>query len=1061
MSSISAGSTSSYLNISHHLSFVHYNVQSILPKMDILTAELSDFDILAFSETWLRPEISTDSILIPSFFKPERKDRPTDAHGGVMIYVKDNITYTRRQDIELPGIECIWIEVIVKHNRMLFGLFYRAPDTDQFYYSTMEDSIHLAVDTGIRNIIVTGDFNYNMLNNETQRKISNICQQFSLTQCITEPTHYTERSASLIDLILTSNRNTIISSGVADPFLPQQVRYHCPIYGILNFCKPKSVSLERNIWLYDRGNYDLLREKASLLNWVELQDDDINIYAKNITDTIMDLSKQCIPNKSVRVKSSDPPWITSSVKKHIRARRRLYRKAKQTDDVEHWNRFRRHRNKTLSLIRKAKQLHIDKLKEKLTSNQLSSKDWWATLKHFISPSRSSSIPPLNINNVVVSDPTEKANLLNNYFRDQTILNDNNVEVPLCPPHDVISELNSLVLNPEEVLSILKSLPTGKAVGPDGVSNRILKELAEKIHIPLTRLFNHCLSKSCVPLDWKKSNVSPVPKSDDTSLPSNYRPISLLSNIDKVFERCISKHVYNHLHVNNILTSFQSGFTPRDSTTNQLTFLYNTFSEALDSGKEVRVVFCDISKAFDQVWHNGLLCKLKAAGITGTLLDWFKDYLADRKQRVVIPGVMSDWNDIKAGVPQGSILGPLLFLIFINDIVTDIGSNIRLFADDTSLYIIVENPDEAARCMNFDLHTIFDWACKWLVKFCPPKTDSMLLSRKLLRPYHPPLFMSDTQIKEVAHHKHLGIYLSSDCSWHTHINYIKEKAWQRLNVMRRLKFVLDRRSLETIYTSFIRPLLEYGDMIWDNCTLYEKRELDKIQNEAARIATGASALVSIEALHNEIGWESLQTRRTNHKLSLFFKMQHDLTPSYLSNLVPPSVSETSRYALRNADDYTTILCNSQHHYSSFLPTVVRDWNNLPQQAKQIGSLISFKAFLTKDKIQIPKYYYTGKRKWQVMHTRIRTNSSALNTDLFRKNIVDSASCTCGAIENAYHFFFMCGRYTNQRNELFHDLDFIPHLSLNLLLYGDVSKSIDYNIRIFEAVHKFIERSRRFN
>ena len=159
------------------------------------------------------------------------------------------------------------------------------------------------------------------------------------------------------------------------------------------------------------------------------------------------------------------------------------------------------------------------------------------------------------------------------------MNDNNVEVPFCPPHDVISELNSLGLNPEEVLSILKSLPTGKAVGPDGVSNRILKELAEKIHVPLTRLFNHSLSKSCVPLDWKKSNVSPVPKTDDTSLPSNYRPISLLSNNDKVFERCIFKHVYNHLHVNNILTSFQSGFTPGDSTTNQLTFLYNTFSTA--------------------------------------------------------------------------------------------------------------------------------------------------------------------------------------------------------------------------------------------------------------------------------------------------------------------------------------------------------------------------------------------------------------------------------------------------------------------------------------------------
>ena len=189
-------------------------------------------------------------------------------------------------------------------------------------------------------------------------------------------------------------------------------------------------------------------------------------------------------------------------------------------------------------------------------------------------------------------------------------------------------------------------------------------------------------------------------------------------------------------------------------------------------------------------------------------------------------------------------------------------------------------------------------------------------------------MSDTQIKEVAHHKHLGIYLSSDCSWHTHINHIKEKAWQRLNVMRRLKFVLDRRSLETIYTSFIRPLLEYGDMIWDNCTLYEKRELDKIQNEAARIATGASALVSIEALHNEIGWESLQTRRTNHKLSLFFKMQHDLTPAYLSTLVPPSVKllDTLSVMRMIIQQYFVIHNTITHHFSPLLLEIGITYHN---------------------------------------------------------------------------------------------------------------------------------------
>ena len=169
----------------------------------------------------------------------------------------------------------------------------------------------------------------------------------------------------------------------------------------------------------------------------------------------------------------------------------------------------------------------------------------------------------------------------------------------------------------------------------------------------------------------------------------------LNSEDKVIERLIFKHLYNHLRDNNILSSLQSGFIPGDSTVNQLTYLYNVFCQALDSGKEVRAVFCDISKAFDRVWHAGLLLKLQAAGVTGKVLAWFKSYLSDRRQRVVIPGGTSDWTSIYAGVPQGSILGPLLFLVYINDIVVDIGSHIRLFADDTSLYINVDDPVTAA------------------------------------------------------------------------------------------------------------------------------------------------------------------------------------------------------------------------------------------------------------------------------------------------------------------------------------------------------------------------------
>ena len=1054
------GSISSNLNQFHHLSFIQYNVQSIINKLDLFTVELSEFDILAFSETWLHAGISTNDLLIPSYNYPERKDRDRDPHGGVVIYVKESLNYKRRQDLELPGIECIWLEIILQHKRLLFGLFYRPPNSDQIYHSLIEDSIHLAIDSGITDVIVTGDFNYNLMNDVTNRKILSICQQFSMHQYITEPTHFTENSYSLLDIILVSNTNNVITCGVGDPFLTQDIRYHCPVYGILKFSKPKYKSFERQIWSYDRGDYDLLRDRAALSNWDSFKDADIDTYARNVTNHIKEISKQCIPNKTIRVRPLEPPWITSSIKKQIRKRKRLYRRAKTTNNPDIWNKFRRQRNKTISLIRLSKQNHIDKLKAKLKSENLTSKDWWSTLKYFISSEKVSNIPPLKSNNNIIFDATEKANLLNDFFTAQTVINDQNVGVPDVTDRNVISELSIVVLTADEVKSVLKSLPVGKASGPDGITNRVLKELADQMAMPLSLLFNQSIEDGKIPTDWKEAYVSPVPKGGDLSLSSNYRPIFLLSNLDKIFERAIFKHIYNHLRDNSILTAYQSGFTPGDSTINQLTYMYDTFCSALDSGKEVRAVFCDISKAFDRVWHKGLIRKLKTAGITGTLLKWFKSYLDERKQRVVIPGAKSDWTFIQAGEPQGSILGPLLFLIFINDIVTEIGSNIRLFADDTSLYIIVEHPDTAALCLNNDLQTITDWAHKWLVTFNPLKTESLTISRKINKPYHPPLYMSGTQINEVNNHKHLGIYLSNDCTWHNHIEYIKEKAWKRLNTMRRLKLVLDRKSLEIVYISFIRPILEYGDILWDNCTLYEKRELDKIQNEAARIVTGTTALVSLQSLYDEVGWESLQSRRSNHKLCLFFKMQHDLTPAYLSFLVPPSVSETSRYNLRNADDFTTIPCRSQQYYTSFLPSVVRDWNNLPQHAKQINSLLSFKSFQARNKTKVPKHFYTGKRYWQVMHTRIRTNCSALNSDLYSKNITDSSLCSCGAVENAHHFFFTCPRYHEPRADMLDTLAFLPEVTLNLILYGDESICHENNVGIFSAVQKFIEKTKRF-
>ena len=191
---------------------------------------------------------------------------------------------------------------------------------------------------------------------------------------------------------------------------------------------------------------------------------------------------------------------------------------------------------------------------------------------------------------------------------------------------------------------------------------------------------------------------------------------------------------------------------------------------------------------------------------------------------MIPGATSDWSNVRAGASQGSTLSLLLFLVYINDIVIDIGSNIRLFADDTSLYIIVDDPVTAAWCLNTDLQRISRWAALCLVSFNPTKAEAFIASRKLNR-NHPPIYMQNQQITEVESHKHLGIYFSNDCTWYHHLKYIVDKAWTRINIMRKLKFKLDRKSLEKIYLTFIRPLLEYGDVLWDNCSQYEKDKLN--------------------------------------------------------------------------------------------------------------------------------------------------------------------------------------------------------------------------------------------
>ena len=575
-------------------------------------------------------------------------------------------------------------------------------------------------------------------------------------------------------------------------------------------------------------------------------------------------ARESVPNKIVTIRPSEPSWINSNVKRNIRQRKRLYKKAKRTNTVNRWEQFKHKRNEVNTLIRTAKSQYNVKLAYNLKNNDINSKKWYKLTSELLTQKTDqTSIPFLEVDNKIVENDIDKAEALNTYFCKQSRIDDSAAALPdlVLPDYAFLDEI---YITDEDVREAIIRLNSNKAPGPDLISPRLFKEGMQQLVPQLRRLFNLSLRLKKFPEPWKKSNLTAIHKKGSLTNPGIYRPISLLNYNGKLMERCVHKHLTNYFIKNNVRTPYQLGFVGGDSTVNQLLYLSNEFSKALDEGREIRVVFYDISKAFDRVWHRGLIHKLNSVGLSGCLIDWLSDYLDNRQQRVCLQNCTSTWQTINAGVPQGSILGPLLFLIFINDIVKNIRGNIRLFADDAILFDIVENPLLTGITLNEDLSSIFLWAMQWLVDFNPIKQETFIISKKRIKPPHPLLYMGSTVISEVTSHKHLGIIFNNDVSWNNYINTIVDKAYKCLGILRKHKFNLDRCSLDKMYKLFIRPLLEYGNIIWDNCSQESKKAVKNIQLDAARIATGAKKVCSVPKLIMKLGMKHYRigVRSTN-------------------------------------------------------------------------------------------------------------------------------------------------------------------------------------------------------
>ena len=525
------------------------------------------------------------------------------------------------------------------------------------------------------------------------------------------------------------------------------------------------------------------------------------------------------------------------------------------------------------------------------------------------------------------------------------MKDNGVAPPTIT-YDISTTLTSIKFRYRDIARRLRKLDTSKSTGPDGISATVLKECADELAPSLSKIFSFSFNAGCLPEEWKYSNVCPIHKKGSKSAPENYRPISLLCIAGKVMEGIINTQLRSHLLQNDLIHDHQFGFRPKCSALDALSLATQKWEDALDKGKEIRVVSLDISRAFDKVWHPGLIAKLKAAGIGGNLLSWLISFLSGRSQRVVVEGESSSSLSIGAGVPQGRILGPTLFLLFINDLQEIFKNKVVMFADDTTLYSVVDSKKEreaVSVSLNEDLRRVEEWAKQWFVTFNANKTQGLVISRCRDNNSHPPLFFLGSQVQDVDSIKFLGLTIEGKLSWSNHVASLSKKAGRRTGLLKKASQVLPQSLLLQYYKQSIRSIMEQYCPIWNGAPKRDLHFLDSIQKKCFRVCGVSNKDLGKMRLH------PLSHRRDVAGLSTFYKIQMGIAPPALQDINPPTF--VSRKPTRldgnlSSGGVVVPFSRTSHHQMSYIPSFSRKWNSLPANLIDRRNVVNLNSFRKK-------------------------------------------------------------------------------------------------------------------
>jgi hypothetical protein len=883
-------------------------------------------------------------------------------YGGVGIYVSDcieNVSVVDKLklkptcDCKKCAFESLFLNFTFRHKLFTIGGIYRHPGGSVSHFLSALETATSNVDK-CRTCILTGDFNINLINydQECVLKYFTMLLSHKYFPYIVLPSRITENTATCIDhIFIRKSKNethTLINSGL----FYCDISDHLPCFVSLDLHVP--VNTERpNVRLFSDINCSRFIENMSSVHWDELFTPSNDWYSVFVAKVKHIFQKSFPLVKLSRKRARDKPWITRAIKVSIKHNHRLYRNAIRKNNVNSRLIYKRYNVRLKKCIDHAQIRYYNDL---FTNSKNATINIWKNLNGILNPDKKRKHTHINkilTNGQMVTDKAKIPNVFNNFFCNIGKQLQN--QLPNVNASDKFKKylpppvLNSFYLEPvsiDDILTEIKKLNPRKACGPDSISGKLIQLCPQIFAIILCKIFNKSIEEGEYPTEMKIAKVIALHKKGELYLTDNYRPISLLSCFNKIFEKIVTKQLRFYFESKKLLYEFQFGFRKLFSTSLALIETTDIIKRSVDEGIYELGIFIDLTKAFDTVDHEQLLFKLENYGIRGHANNFFRSYLCQRKQFTVINTIQSDICEIQCGVPQGSVLGPLLFLIYINDMHRALNhARVRLFADDTCIFVQNQNFNELISDAKARLTEVSTWCVdnKLIVNskkthfviFCSNRKNSYSHLQKIVIP--------NLEIHRSKEIKYLGMTIDENLSWKPHIENLCKSLIKYFGIFNHVKKLLPRNVARQIYFAFIYSRISYGIEVLSNCSFKLLSKVQIIQNKLLKILLQLEPRTSTNMLHHRL--KILKIKDIQKVKIICFVNQ------CLLGLYPPYFQNYFRYRDRvyNLRNEMLSINRTKTVLGSFNTQVygAKLWNELVESVKKFRYQKNFKKHLVKD------------------------------------------------------------------------------------------------------------------